>query len=67
MGCISSDIFANETLVWEEYDEVETVSGDGVCKIIVIKQSLFFYHWKFCLYVLEKLHNFLQFCQNIRF
>ena len=44
MGCISSDIFANETLVWEEYDEVETVSGDGVCKIIVIKQSLFFYH-----------------------
>ena len=32
-------MFANETLVWKEYDKVDTVSGDGVCKIIVIKQS----------------------------
>ena len=36
---ISSNLFADENCFWVTYDEIDTVSGYGVCTMLVIRQS----------------------------
>ena len=56
---ISSDLFADEIILWETYDEVDTVSGDGVFRILVIREYFFFDNWKLCLYFCNNYHKVL--------
>ena len=65
ISCISIDLFFNENLVLRISGEVETDLGDGVCTILVIKQSWnCLDRWKIWLYFWKMLQIFLSCCKK---